>query len=285
MRLGFLMPLSVENIARVRRLGYDSLEAGLGWLGGSGMDTAFEQLPALKDAMAEHDVAITSVAIYGGAIEAPAKDAIAYYARAVSLAEEIGCGVVSGLTGRDNSKTVTENLPLFQERFGPIAEHAADHGVCIALEPWPGSVLGHGPYRWTNMATTPELWDMLFDAVPNESIGLEYDPSHLAWQEIDDVQAILDYGPRIHHMHAKDIVINRVQLAKVGVHGRGWWRFVLPGLGELSWERIFEALRQVGYTGDVAVEHEDGEFLNERWDEGLAIALRTLRPFVDAYNA
>jgi len=161
------------------------------------MDTAFEQLPALKDAMAEHDVAITSVAIYGGAIEAPAEDAIAYYARAVSLAKALGCGVVSGLTGRDNTKTVIENLPLFRERFGPIAEHAADHGVRIALEPWPGSVLGHGPYRWTNLATTPELWDMLFDAVPSPSLGIEFDPSHLAWQEIDYVQAILDYGARI----------------------------------------------------------------------------------------
>ena len=284
MKLGFLMPLSVENIARARRLGYDGIEAAMGWLSGSTLDAAMDALPQLKDAMAEHDVTITSVAIYGGAIEAPVDAAVGYYGRAVELAQALGCGVVSGLTGRDNSKTVAENLPLFRERFDPIARHAADHGVNIALEPWPGSVCGHGPYRWTNLATTPELWDMLIDAVPTPSLGLEYDPSHLAWQEIDYVQAIQDYGERIHHMHAKDIAINRVQLAKAGVHGNGWWRFVLPGLGELPWQRIFDALEQVGYAGDVAVEHEDGEYLKERWDEGLAIALRTLRPLVDAYN-
>lgn len=285
MKLGFLMPLSVENIARARRLGYEGFEAGVGWIGASGLDAAEKNLPLLKEAMEEHGVAITSVAVYGGAIEAPAEAAIAHYARAVELAKALGCGVVSGLTGRDNTKTVTENLPLFKERFEPIAQHAADYGVRIALEPWPGSVRGHGPYRWTNLATTPELWDMLFDTVPAPNLGIEYDPSHLAWQEIDYVQAILDYGSRIHHMHAKDIAINRVQLSKVGVHGNGWWRFVLPGLGELPWERIFGALKEVGYEGDIAVEHEDGEFLNERWDEGLSIALHTLRPFVDSYNA
>jgi sugar phosphate isomerase/epimerase len=284
MKLGFLMPLSVENIARARRLGYDSLEAAVGWLGASTLDASVASLPQLKDAMAKHNVAITSVAIYGGAIEAPVDAAVGYYAGAVELAEALGCGVVSGLTGRDNSKTVAENLPLFKERFDPIARHAADHGVKIALEPWPGSVLGHGPYRWTNLATTPQLWDMLIDAVPAPSLGLEYDPSHLAWQEIDYVQAILDYAERIHHMHAKDIAINRVQRAKVGVHGTGWWRFVLPGLGELPWQAIFDALEQAGYQGDIAVEHEDGEFLHERWDQGLEIALGTLRPLVDAYN-
>lgn len=284
MKLAFLMPLTFESVAIARELGYDAIEVGARWVDAPIMDELERDLSPLRDALGEGGIAVTSVAIYGNTIGTPVDDAVAYYHRAMRLARSLGCGVVSGLTGRDNSLTVDENLPLFRERFSAIAARAEEMGVKIALEPWPGSVLGHGPYRWTNMATTPELWARLFDEVPNPALGLEYDPSHLAWQEIDHLRAIREFGDRIHHVHAKDIVIDRDLLARVGVHGRGWWRFVIPGLGELDWGAIFGALREAGYRGDVAVEHEDREYLGERWTEGLAIAHRTLRPLVEGYG-
>lgn len=284
MKLGYLTPLSVATIANAHQLGYDAIEVGAGWIGHSALDELEANRSALADALAQHQVAISSVAIYGGAVEVPVEDAVAYYTRAIKLARALGCGVVSGLTGRDNQRTVTDNLPLFSERFGPIAKVAEDEGVRIAFEPWPGSVLGHGPYRWTNMATTPELWEMLFDAVPSRALGLEYDPSHLVWQGIDHLLAIREFGDRIYHMHAKDIVIDEAKLKRGGVHGaRGWWRFVMPGLGQIDWAALFATLKQVGYAGDVAVEHEDNAYMGDKWNEGLTIAYNTLRPLVAAY--
>jgi sugar phosphate isomerase/epimerase len=283
MKLGYLMPLSVETIATTKQLGYDSLEVNVGWLTTPTLTQLERQVMPLRAALAEHGVAVTAVAIYGGTVEVPVQEAVAYYRRAMQLARALDCAVVSGLTGRDNAKTVDENLPLFQERFSLITRMAEDLGVRLALEPWPGSVLGHGPYRWTNLATTPELWDKLFAAVPSPALGLEYDPSHLYWQGIDHLQVIREYGPRIHHMHAKDIVVDSAKRQRVGMHGRGWWRFVIPGLGLLDWAAIFGALQAAGYQGDVAVEHEDNAYLKERWNEGLAIGLKTLRPLVAAY--
>ena len=283
MKLAYLTSLSAEAIANARRLGYDGIEAGARWLDSPGLSELEQNLPGLRDALAEQDIAITSVAIYGDVIGAAVEKAVAYYERAMRVALALDCGVISGMTGRDNSLTIEENLPLFKERFAPICERAQEHGLRIALEPWPGSVLGHGPYRWTNLATTPELWDRLFEAVPSPALGLEYDPSHLIWQGIDHLQAIRDYGERIHHVHAKDILIDQDRLKRVGVHGRGWWRFVIPGLGQIDWSALFDALKQVGYGGDVALEHEDREYLDERWNEGLALGLKTLRPLVDAY--
>ncbi len=283
MKLAYLAPLSLKNIANARKLGYDALEAGVGWLNRPTLGELEGNVSLLREALAQYQIGITSVAIYGGTIEAPAAEAIAYYARACKLARALGCSVVSGFTGRDNSLTVDENLPLFQERFGPITQAAADEGVRIALEPWPGHVLGHGPYRWTNLATTPELWAKLLEVVPHPALGLEYDPSHLVWQGIDHLQAIRDFGSRIYHIHAKDIVIDQEKLKRVGVHGRGWWRFVLPGLGQIDWPALFATLKEVGYAGDMAVEHEDNAYLQERWNEGLALALKTLRPLVASY--
>ena len=283
MKLAYLTPLSMETIANARQLGYDAVEVAAGWLGTPALAGLEENLPRLSDALAEHGIAITAVAAYGNVIGAPVADAVGYYERAMKLALALDCGVVAGMTGRDNSLTVDQNLPLFKERFEAITRRAEDHGVRIALEPWPGSVQGHGPYRWTNLATTPELWDKLFEAVPSMALGLEYDPSHLVWQGIDHLQAIRDYGERIYHIHAKDIIIDHDLLKHVGVHGRGWWRFAIPGLGVIDWPALFYTLRDVAYAGDMANEHEDPEYLGDRWNEGLALGLKTLRPLVDAY--
>jgi sugar phosphate isomerase/epimerase len=283
MKLGYLTSLSQESILNARKLGYDSLEVGAGWLTGPSLAKIEADLPALRDALTRHHIGVNSVAIYGDAIAAPVADVVFYYERAIKVAQALDCAVVSGMTGRDNRLTVAENLPLYRERFEPISRLAEDHSVRIAFEPWPGGIQGHGPYHWTNIATTPELWDRLFEAVPSASLGLEYDPSHLIWQGIDHLQAICDYGSRIYHIHAKDIVINQAKLKHVGVHGTGWWRFVLPGLGQIDWPALFKHLRLVGYSGDIAVEHEDNTYLGERWNEGLAIGLKTLRPLVSAY--
>lgn len=280
MLLGYLMPLTVENIATARRLGYDALEANVGWLNGPGMDALEQAIPALKEAMAEHDIAVTAVAIYGGAVEVPAEDAIAYYRRAMDAALALDCSVVAGMTGRDNSLTIEENLPLFVERFDPIARMAGDRGVRIAFEPWPGRVTGYGPYRWANMATCPTLYDRLFEAVPHPALGIEYDASHYYWQGIDHLQLWRDYAERIYHVHAKDIIIDRERLKRCGVHGADWWRFVIPGLGMIDWPALFEAIKASGYAGDMVVEHEDRTYLGNRWNEGLTLGLKTLRPFV-----
>ena len=284
MKLAYLSPLTLETIANARKLGYDAIEAAVGWLPlPTGLAELENNLPAIRDAMKEHKVAVTSVAMYGGTIETPIDEAVAYYERAAKLARALGCNVVSAMTGRDNRLTVDESLPIFADYFERIAAVVSTEGVRVALEPWPGNIQGHGPYRWTNLATTPELWARLFEAVPSPAIGLEYDPSHLVWQGIDYLQAIQDFAPRIHHVHAKDIVIDNETLRRVGVHGKGWWRFVVPGLGQVDWPAMFETLKQAGYDGDMAVEHEDDDYMGNRWNEGLSISLKTLRPLVDAY--
>jgi sugar phosphate isomerase/epimerase len=275
--------LNLETIRNADKLGYDGIEAGVGFVGRSTLDEVEANLGTLREALANHRQVITSVAIYGGTIEIPKATAVAYYQQAFRVAQALDCGVVSCLTGRQNDKSIADNLPIFADYFSAICQIAEDQGIRLALEPWPGSVQGHGPYRWTNLATTPELYDMLFAAVDSPALGLEYDPSHYVWQGIDHLQVVRDYADRIYHMHAKDIVIDQAKLKKVGVHGRGWERFVIPGLGQINWVELFDTLKAVGYQGNVALEHEDREYLNERWNEGLSIAVKTLRPLVDAY--
>jgi sugar phosphate isomerase/epimerase len=282
MRLGYLAPLTTETIATAQRLGYDGIEVDAGWVDRPRLDELERALPRLQEALLEAGIQVTSVAVYGNAVATPAAETIGYYARAIELAVALGGRVLGSITGRDNTLSLDDNLSLLVERFGPIADLAQSADVRIAFEPWPGRVTGYGPYRWTNLALSPVMYDRIFALLPQPALGIEYDPSHFAWQGMDYVQIIHDYGDRIHHVHAKDVLIDEVLLKRGGVHASGWWRTCLPGLGQIDWPLVMDALAQVNYRGDVAVEHEDADYRGERREEGLALALKTLRPLIEA---
>jgi sugar phosphate isomerase/epimerase len=113
--------------------------------------------------------------------------------------------------------------------------------------------------------------------VPSTAVGLEYDPSHLYWQGIDYLAAIHRFADRLVFAHAKDTEVMQDRLGQAGIYGSGWWRYRLPGLGELDWEAIAGALAEVGYRNGIVIEHEDPVFSGERFEEGLAIGLKYLR--------
>ena len=121
-----------------------------------------------------------------------------------------------------------------------------------------------------NLAYSPEIWDEMFRIIPAENFGLEIDPAHMVWQGIDYIKAIHDFGPRIFHAHAKDTEIIPEILARCGIYGllfdkresfgHGWWRGRAPGWGNVDWKKFITALLDVGYKGNVDIEHEDQVF-------------------------
>ncbi|HKG27471.1 MAG TPA: sugar phosphate isomerase/epimerase family protein, partial [Thermomicrobiales bacterium] len=150
------------------------------------------------------------------------------------------------------SNRVADNLRIFKEVYGPLAEYAEQRGVRIAFE-----TAGRGGPEG-NLAHSPELWDAIFEAVPSPALGLGFDPSHLVWLQIPDIAGVIRaYGSRIYHVDGKDAEILQARLARQGILGSGWWRYRLPGLGELDWRAIFTALRGIGYDGVIAIENED----------------------------
>lgn len=161
----------------------------------------------------------------------------------------------SGLPGVGDghpSNRIGENLEIFREVYGPMADYAESRGVRIAFET-AGRGGGEG-----NVAHSPALWDLMFEAVPSKAIGLSFDPSHLIWLHIPDVPGVIRrYGERIYHFDGKDTEILRDRLAREGILGHGWWRYRLPGAGDLDWRGIGAALRDIGYDGAIDIENED----------------------------
>lgn len=157
-----------------------------------------------------------------------------------------------GVGGNHPTNKVGDNLRIFREVYGPIAAHAEERGVRIAFE-----TAGRGGPEG-NIAQCPELWDAMFEAVPSPAVGLSFDPSHLIWLQIPHAgDLIRAYGQRIYHVDGKDCEVMPARLARQGILGNGWWRYRLPGLGQVDWPTVLSALRDVGYDGVIAIENED----------------------------
>jgi sugar phosphate isomerase/epimerase len=165
--------------------------------------------------------------------------------------------------GMSKEETLEKILAPFTRE---LAKVAADEGIKIGFENWTATVLGH-----------LGQWDLFFfDLVPDENIGLNFDPSHLYWQDIDYMMAIERYADRIFHTHAKDTEVIEHKKSFVGNQGQGWWRYVIPGYGHLDWGAYIGRLRLHGYDGVLSIEHEDGAVGRE---EGFLQGLRHLQQF------
>ena len=151
-------------------------------------------------------------------------------------------------------------------RFGEVAN---DAGIRIGIE--------NCPHGGRNLAATPVNFERMFETVPNRAIGLEFDPSHFVFEFLDYVSAIREFGDRIYVVHAKDTQVHHDRLRRVGVNGDDWWRFRMPGYGDVDWKALFVALSDVEYDGDMIIEHEDPTYPGH---EGLRRGAKFLRQFI-----
>jgi sugar phosphate isomerase/epimerase len=204
--------------------------------------------------------------------------------KVIVAAEALGVGLVGTFIGRDQNRSVADNLEEVRKVWPDLVRFAGQHGVTIVIEncpmifssdEWPGG---------KNLAYSPAIWRRLFEIVGADNFGLNLDPSHLVWQFIDYERAVREFGPRIHHVHAKDMEIDRNGLFEQGVMsaGVGWQIPRLPGLGEIRWERFVAALYGVGYQGAISIEHEDRSFEGDvdLVKRGFLLARDVLRPLV-----
>ena len=205
----------------------------------------------------------------------------------IEAAALLGCPSVGTFVGRDPSRTVAENLAEAEGVFKPLVDLAGERGVALIVENCP--MEGWHPDGYPgNLAYSPELWEWMF------SLGLllNFDPSHLLWLGIDPVAALRPYVDRVAHAHAKDAEVFPDRRDRYGVFGKtvertdgwdsGWWRYRMPGLGQIDWPRFVDALYEGGFDGVLSVEHEDPVWGGDedRVKAGLEVAHRTLRPLI-----
>jgi sugar phosphate isomerase/epimerase len=209
--------------------------------------------------------------------------------RCIDAAQLLGCGLVGTFVGRDINMSVRDNLKVAERLLPPLVEYASVRGVRLVVENCP--MEGWHPDGYpANLAYSPELWEWMAGL----GLYLNFDPSHLVWLGIDPVRALRQHLDRVLHVQAKDVQVDAAARTSYGVFGRavnrsnpwesGWWRYRVPGLGEVDWRRLIDVLYEGGYDGFISVEHEDPVWSGstERVKQGLEIARRTFEPLLVA---
>ncbi len=240
----------------------------------------------IASAVRDKGISMSGLGYYPNPLHADADHrdrVIGHLKKVITAAGMMKVPVVNTFVGGDRSLTVDQNWDRASAIFPDIVKHARDSGVILAFEncpmifstdEWPG---GH------NIAYAPKIWRRIFEAWGND-VGMNYDPSHLVWQMIDNTRFISEFGSRMVHVHAKDLMIDRDGLYENGIMsvGMGWQVPRMPGLGDLKWNEIFAGLYRAGYDGSIIIEHEDRTFegSDEKVKRGFLLAREVLSPFV-----
>jgi sugar phosphate isomerase/epimerase len=201
----------------------------------------------------------------------------------ISAAALMGVPVVNTFMGSDQTLTLQDNWAQAKKVWPQIVTHATDNGVKIAIENCPMIFSNDEWPSGQNLAYSPSMWRTILEEF-GETVGLNFDPSHLVWQHIDMPRAIAEFGDRIYHAHAKDLMIDRDGLYEHGVLslGMGWQVPRLPGLGDVDWQAFFSALYRTGYDYVCCVEHEDRQWegTDELLKRGFLLARDVLTPYI-----
>ena len=240
----------------------------------------------ILDYCAKRNVTISSLAFYPNPMDGDLvkrSAAISHLWKVIEASHKLGVNMVTTFIGRDQTKTVEENLELVRQIWPPIIEHAEELGVKIAIENCP---MLFGPDQWPggqNLMTTPAVWRRVFDILPSQNLGINYDPSHFVWQMIDYIKPLYEFKDKIFHVHYKDIKLYPDKLDQVGVmaYPLEFMSPKLPGLGDVNWAKYVSALTDIGYDGCTCIEVEDRAFEGSR--EKILDSLRLSKRYIEQF--
>lgn len=241
----------------------------------------------ILDYSKEKNVEISSLAFYPNTMDGnPEKReaAVSHLKNVIRASGKLGVGMVTTFIGRDQTKTVEENLELVKEVWPPIVKLAEAENVKIAIENCP---MLFGPDQWPggqNLMTTPGIWRKVFEILDSDHLGINYDPSHFVWQMIDYIKPIYEFKDKIFHVHYKDIKVYRDRLNDCGImaYPLEFMSPKLPGLGDVDWGKYVSALTDIGYDGNTCIEIEDKAFEGspQRVKASLILSQKYLKQFV-----
>jgi D-psicose/D-tagatose/L-ribulose 3-epimerase len=222
-----------DVLDHIAGLGFDAVELPLENLGDLTVDVVGAAL------------ARTGLAPYVVGAMAPGRDLVAtdattvavtqdYLRGCIDLAHGVGapavCGPFYASTGRVWRLSPAERLEAYavwRANIAPVAEHAAERGVAIGIEPL-------NRYE-TSLVNTVRQGLHLLDGVPT-SVGLALDSYHLNIEERSSPDAVRAAGSRLVHL-------------QVCGSDRG-----APGGDQTDWPALLAALDDVGYAGPLNIE-------------------------------
>lgn len=247
----------------------------------------------VQELFAKHNLGISAMAYYDNNLDPDLTKRKFYHGhlkKVIDTAALLDVDLVGTFVGARPDRSPNESMKEIGEVFRGLVKYAEDKGVRLMIENCPME-------NWQrfglpgNFAYSPELWEALFNEVPSDNFGLNFDPSHLYWLGIDYIQCAKEFASKIFHAHAKDTEILLEGKNRYGLFGcqldpipwkSGWWRYRVPGMGEIDWRKFISALQEAGYDFVLSIEHEDPiwEGSEEKVKKGLLLGKKHLAQFV-----
>src|SRR5271166_1992617 len=245
-------PDPAAQVRKIVELGFESIEPFF-W------QTVNKDLPVLatqlREAIGGADVTIDTLGMFGNPLEDGDLDrqTLAGWVALIDNAHHFGARTIAGFTGRVRNQPIEASLPQFKTVWGELSRRAADRGVRLAFENC--AMNGNWASGDWNIAHNPDAWELMFDAVPADNLGLEWEPCHQLVYLIDPVPQIRKWAKKFFHVHGKDATVRWDVVREHGVFGK--YPFVqmrTPGFGDTDWTRVISELRLAGYSGTIDIE-------------------------------
>ena len=246
-------------------------------------DITQDQADEIKGKVSDRGLTISGLGYYPNPLVADHDEAQVYIdhlGKVIEAAPKLGVSVVNSFIGRNPAQSVDDQWQRFLDVWKPLIQQAEDNDVKVAIENCPMYFSSDEWPSGKNLAISPAIWRRMFSDIESDHFGLNYDPSHLLWQQMDYLKAIKEFAPKFFHTHAKDAIVDKAALDDVGILATPleYHTPKLPGLGDIDWGKFFSVLGQAGYTGPVCIEVEDRPY--EKTLEGRKGALRQSARFL-----
>jgi sugar phosphate isomerase/epimerase len=243
----------VEYIEAILPHGFESVQITFG---GSAAGIDLKRLARrVNDVVSGSGAVVSSLGIYGNPLggDAAAKAARGSWRRLIDSAHLFGSDLVCGFTGAISDKPIDRNIKAFAKFFGPLQERAAANGVRIAFENCSMGGTWRSPRR--NIALDPAAWELMFDAIPSDNVGLEWEPCHQMVRLIDPVPQLRKWVGKVFHVHGKDATVMWDVIREYGMQGPKRTAYHrTPGFGDSNWADIISILRMGGFEGSIDIE-------------------------------
>ncbi|YBV96743.1 sugar phosphate isomerase/epimerase [Phyllobacteriaceae bacterium JZ32] len=209
----------------------------------------------LKDAIGDADVTISTLGMFGNPLEDTEidRETLKGWEALIDHAHLFGATTIAGFTGRVRGKPIEESLPRFKQVWAELSKRAADKGVRLAFENC--AMDGNWASGDWNIAHNPDAWEMIFNEVLADNLGLEWEPCHQMVYLIDPLPQIRKWAGKIFHVHGKDATIRWDVIREHGIFGKEKFVFMrTPGFGDTNWVDVISELRLAGWSGSIDIE-------------------------------
>lgn len=250
-------------------------------------DLSDEAVERILNYLDKKNVYISGLGYYPNPLdadEAKREVYINHILKIITAAKKLNIPVVNTFIGRNSNLNIDQNITLFKEVWAPILAHAKSNQIKIGIENCPMYFTNDEWPDGKNIAINSAVWDQLFAVENGDILGLNYDPSHLLWMQMDYLSPLKDYAHKLFHLHLKDAHVDQLALKKLGILATPlqFHSPKLPGLGDIDWAKYFDTLRQTSYSGPVVIEFEDKLFESSAHD--IVKGLLQTRDYLQSLN-